>query len=250
MRQNGQRADALRPVSIMPNYLEYADGSALIICGHTRVLCAATIEETVPPWLRGRGRGWVTAEYAMLPRSTLERTRRETRGLSGRTQEIRRLIGRSLRASVDMELLGERMIIIDCDVIQADGGTRTAAITGGQVALELALGRLVTGGLVDARVLGASVAAVSVGIVQGRPLLDLCYREDSAAEVDLNVVMNEQGDYIEVQGTAEERPFSRERLNELLDLADGGIRQLLAVQKLAVMRALDENKEEHDEPNA
>jgi len=189
------------------------------------------VEKAVPVWMQGRGTGWITGEYGMLPRSTLTRTPREMSGPSGRTQEIRRLIGRSLRAAVNLQQLGERMIIVDCDVIQADGGTRTASITGGYVALMLALRRLVESGLVSERVFGLPVAAVSTGLVNGQVLLDLCYAEDSHAEVDCNVVMNTAGEFIEVQGTAEGRPFSRETMNTLLDLAQRGIEQLMALQR-------------------
>ncbi len=234
MRSDGRAHDALRPVTIAPNYLDYADGSALITFGKTRVLCAATIEEAVPPWMQGRGTGWVTGEYGMLPRSTLTRTPRETRGPSGRTQEIQRLIGRSLRAAVNLAALGERMIIVDCDVIQADGGTRTAAITGGYVAMSLALRKLVQNGLVEQSVFGPPVAAVSVGVVQGAAMLDLCYEEDSKAEVDFNIVMNAEGQFVEVQGTAEGQTFSRQRLDELLNLAQQGINQLIALQRQAL----------------
>jgi len=234
MRKDGRANDALRQVTISPNYLDYADGSALITCGKTRVLCAASIEATVPPWMQGRGTGWVTGEYAMLPRSTLTRTPRETKGLSGRTQEIQRLIGRSLRAAVNLSLLGERMIIVDCDVIQADGGTRTASVTGGLVALHLALRRLIGDGLVPESVLSSPVAAVSVGLVDGEALLDLCYEEDARAAVDFNVVMNASGEFIEVQGTAEGKPFPRSRLDDLLDLARRGVSDLIALQSQAL----------------
>ena len=235
MRKDGRANDALRQVTILPNYLDYADGSALITCGKTRVLCAASIEATVPLWMQGRGTGWVRGEYAMLPRSTITRTPRETKGLSGRTQEIQRLIGRSLRAAVNLQALGERMIIVDCDVIQADGGTRTASITGGLVALHLALRRLVLDGLVSENVFGPLVAAVSVGLVDGEAMLDLCYEEDSRAAVDFNVVMNANGEFIEVQGTAEGQPFSKSRLDELLDLAKRGIDQLITLQRQALL---------------
>ena len=224
-------AGALRPVTITPGYLDYAEGSALICCGNTRVLCAATVEQGVPPWLEGKGSGWITGEYAMLPRSTSRRTPRETHGLSGRTQEIRRLIGRSLRAAVALEALGERTLIVDCDVIQADGGTRTAAITGGYVALALALRQMHAGGLVPAPIPLTPVAAVSVGIVDGELLLDLCYAEDSHAEVDLNVVMNATGAFIEVQGTAEKGTFTGQQLDAMLALARSGIDRLLAIQQ-------------------
>lgn len=230
MRVDGRAPDALRPVSITPHYLRYAEGSALIRCGHTRVLCAASVEDEVPPWLRGQGQGWVTGQYGMLPRATQTRRSRPTRGLSGRTQEIRRLIGRSLRAAVDLSALGERQIIVDCDVIEADGGTRTASVTGGYVALALALRRLVDEGLVDEEVFISPVAAVSAGIVDGEALLDLCYEEDVRAAVDLNVAMNADGALVEVQGTAEGSPFSRAQLQALLDLAKEGIDQLLARQ--------------------
>ena len=231
MRADGRAPDVLRPVTITPDYLRYAEGSAMISCGNTKVLCAASVEDEVPPWLRGQGRGWVTGQYGMLPRSTQERRSRPTRGLSGRTQEIRRLIGRSLRAAVDLSALGERLIIVDCDVIEADGGTRTASVTGGFVALALALRQLMGDGLVDENVVLSAVAAVSVGVVDGEALLDLCYEEDARAAVDLNVVMNADRKLVEVQGTAEGSPFSRSQLQELLDLAEGGIVQLLAKQE-------------------
>ncbi len=234
MRNDGRALDELRPVTITPGYLDYADGSALITCGKTRVLCAATIEANVPGWLMGQGRGWVTGEYAMLPRATLSRTPRETKGPSGRTQEIQRLVGRCLRAAVDLTALGERMVIIDCDVLQADGGTRTASVTGGYVALALALRNLIQNGSVDARVLTSSVAAVSVGLISGQAMLDLCYEEDSRAEVDFNVVMNAAGRYIEIQGTAEGKPFSGAELSRFLMLAQRGIEQLMAAQRRAL----------------
>lgn len=226
--------DTLRPVTITPGYLDYAEGSALIACGNTRVLCAATVEPGVPAWLEGKGSGWITAEYAMLPRSTARRTPREIHGLGGRTQEIRRLIGRSLRAAVPLQALGAHTMIIDCDVIQADGGTRTAAITGGYVALALAARKMLELGLVDEPIPLTPVAAVSAGIVDGELLLDLCYAEDSRAEVDLNVVMNAKGAYIEVQGTGESSTFTGEQLDELLALAHSGIERLLALQQNAL----------------
>ena len=238
MRRDGRAHDALRAVTITPDYLDFADGSVLCRFGQTVVLCAATVQESVPPWMMGRGTGWVTGEYAMLPASTERRTPRETRGLSGRTQEIRRLIGRSLRAAVDLSALGERSVIVDCDVIQADGGTRTASVTGGYVALALALRRLVASGAVSAKVLAPPpVAAVSAGIVHGEVLLDLAYDEDSSAEVDLNVVMDGEGRFIEVQGTAEGAPFTREQLDELLRVSQEGIRQLIEVQRQAIAAA-------------
>jgi len=227
-------ADTLRHVTITPDHLDYAEGSALICCGQTRVLCAATVEPGVPSWLEGKGSGWITAEYAMLPRSTSRRTPRETHGLGGRTQEIRRLIGRSLRAAVPLEALGQHTIIVDCDVLQADGGTRTAAITGGYVALALALRRMQTLGELPTPIPLTPVAAVSAGIVDDKVLLDLCYMEDSRAEVDLNVVMNGAGAFIEVQGTAERGTFTGQQLDQMLALARGGITRLLALQQKAL----------------
>jgi ribonuclease PH len=235
VRPDGREVDVLRPVRIESNPLAFAEGSALIEVGHTRVLCAATIEDKVPPWMRGRGSGWVTAEYSMLPRATPERTQREaTRGrLGGRTHEIQRLIGRTLRAVTDLKRLGERSILLDCDVLQADGGTRTAAITGAYVALALALGRVFTPGGKDWP-LNAQVAAVSVGFVDGRALLDLAYAEDSRAKVDMNVAMTDAGAYVEVQGSAEARPFDRVQLDELLGLAQLGIDRLFEIQRGAL----------------
>ncbi|MHB0858645.1 MAG: ribonuclease PH [Anaerolineae bacterium] len=234
MRIDGREPNALRPVTIEVGTLDFADGSVLVSFGKTRVLCAATIQESVPPWMVGRGSGWVTGEYAMLPASTQTRTPRETKGLSGRTQEIQRLVGRSLRASLNLQALGERMIIVDCDVLQADGGTRTASITGGYVVLRLALAKLLKAGLVTEDVLAPEVAAISAGVVDGAVLLDLCYEEDVAAEVDMNVVMNAAGEMIEVQGTAEHRPFSRARLDELLALSQQGIARLIELQRAAL----------------
>jgi ribonuclease PH len=231
MRFDGRANDEIRPVVITPGYIDYPEGSTLIEMGRTRVICTATIEERVPMWLREQGQGWVTAEYGMLPRATHERRARETRGPRDRTQEIRRLIGRSLRAAVDLNLLGERMVTVDCDVIQADGGTRTASITGAYVALAIALRKLIKGGLLSSRVLGTPVAAVSVGVVQNELLLDLNYEEDSQAQVDFNVVMNGMGEYVEIQGTAEQGAFSRKILDELLTLADKGIKELLQIQR-------------------
>jgi ribonuclease PH len=231
MRFDGRASDEMRPVLITAGYIDYPEGSALIEVGRTRVICTATIEERVPMWLRDQGRGWVTAEYGMLPRATHQRTSRETRGPRDRTQEIRRLIGRSLRAAVDFHLLGERTVTIDCDVIQADGGTRTASITGAYVALAIAIRKLIKGGLLAPRVLGPPVAAVSVGVVQDDLLLDLNYEEDSQAQVDFNVVMDGAGKYVEIQGTAEHGSFSRETLDELLGLAEKGIKELLQIQR-------------------
>jgi ribonuclease PH len=222
-------------VRIEPNPLAFAEGSALIEVGHTRVLCAATIEDRVPLWLRGRGSGWVTAEYSMLPRATPERTQRESiRGrLGGRTHEIQRLIGRALRAVTDLKKLGERSILLDCDVLQADGGTRTAAITGAYVALSLACGRVFAPGSAKWP-LARQVAAVSVGYVDGRPYLDLAYSEDSRAEIDMNVAMTDAGEYVEIQGSAESRPFDRAQLDELLGLAHQGIERLFNAQREAL----------------
>jgi len=231
MRSDGREKDELRPVTITPNYLAHPEGSVLIEMGKTRVICAATVEETIPRWLRGQAQGWITAEYALLPRATHRRTPRETRGLRGRTQEIRRMIGRSLRAGFDLRYLNERTITLDCDVIQADGGTRTAAITGGYVAIALALNKLVRAGVIKRPVFLPPVAAISVGIVQGEILLDLCYEEDSQAEVDLNVAMNRRHRYVEIQGTAEGQPFERTQMESLLDLAQKGIIELLEAQK-------------------
>ncbi len=234
-RPDGRAPDALRPVIIEIGVQEFAEGSALVAFGRTRVLCAASVETTLPRWLQGAGRGWITAEYAMLPRATSERSARESaRGrVGGRTHEIQRLIGRSLRAAVDLTTLADHAITVDCDVLQADGGTRTAAITGAWVALALALEGMVEHGQVARRPDLAPLAAVSVGLVDGAPLLDLCYAEDSRADVDMNVVMS--GDrYVEVQGTAEAAPFSRSQLDEMLDLAGAGCGELFALQAKAV----------------
>ena len=230
-RENGRRSDELRPLELEVDYLEQPQGSALISFGRTRVLCTASIDEGVPRWLMGKGRGWMTAEYGLLPASTGERTAREasTGRQKGRTVEIQRLIGRSMRAVTDFEALGERTLWLDCDVLQADGGTRCAAISGAYVAARRALDRLGLG-----RALTDSVAAVSVGLVDGEPLLDLDYAEDSRAQVDVNVVMSGDGRLIEVQSTAEGERFSREQLDEMLDLAAGGIEQIMEVQRDAV----------------
>ena len=233
IRIDGRKRDQIRPTSIEIGAQSYAEGSTLIAMGDTRVLCAVSVEDGVPRFLKGSGRGWVTAEYAMLPRATLTRTRRETTP-RGRTQEIQRLIGRSLRAAVDMSSLGERTLRVDCDVLQADGGTRTAAINGAYVALRQALvGLTDSDALADAPVKPA-VAAVSVGVVNGEAALDLCYEEDYRAEVDLNVVMTDLGEFIEVQGTAENGAFSRSRLDELLSLAEVGVSQILEIQRAAI----------------
>ena len=231
-RNDGRDAATLRPVKITPNYLPVAEGSVLIEVGKTRVACAATFEEGVPRWIKGSGQGWLTAEYSMLPRSTEKRTPREVnRGRpSGRTSEIQRLIGRALRSVLNMEALGERTFILDCDVIQADGGTRTASITGAYVALGLACKKLQTMGMLKKSPFNDSIAAVSVGIVGGEPMLDLDYGEDSRASVDMNVVMTGGGKFIELQSTAEGEPFSGEQLDQMLDLARTGIEQLIEIQ--------------------
>ena len=232
-RPDHRAPDALRTLKLTPGYVNTPEGSVLIETGHTRVLCNATVETGVPGWMRNSGRGWVTAEYGMLPRATLTRTARESeRGkVGGRTHEIQRLIGRSLRSVVDMQALGERTIILDCDVLQADGGTRTAAITGACAALALALNKLVAAGTLKASPLKQLVAATSVGIVDGHVLLDLAYEEDSRAQVDMNVVMTADGGLVEVQATAERDPFPRAQLLEMMDYAEKGIRELLAAQR-------------------
>jgi ribonuclease PH len=231
-RAGGRAADELRPISIEPGFMRSATGSALIAAGGTRVICTASVQESVPKWLAGQDRGWLTAEYGMLPASTGERKQRDvTRGrLDGRTVEIQRLIGRSIRGVVDFAALGERTVYVDCDVLEADGGTRCAAITGGYVALELACRQLLDSGAIGRLPLTGSVAAVSCGVVEGEPLLDLDYPEDSAAEVDANVVMTGDGGLVEVQATAERTPLSRTHLDELLALAAGGIERLRAAQ--------------------
>ena len=231
-RFDGRNNDQLRPVSFRPDYVEYPEGSVLVSFGKTRVLCNVSIDEKVPAWLDDPEltRGWITAEYALLPRSTTTRVKRETMGLSGRTQEIKRLIGRSLRAGFDLNLLGKRSLIVDCDVIQADGGTRTAAITGGYVALRLALGKLIHKKLLSPEVILSPVAAISVGLLSGEVLLDLNYQEDASAEADLNIVMNQAGDFIEVQGTGEGATFSRSDLDLMLNFAELGIQQLFSLQ--------------------
>jgi ribonuclease PH len=236
-RKDGRAHDALRPTRISVDAFGYAEGAALIEMGDTRVLCAASIEDGVPPWLRGRGQGWITGEYALLPRSTLTRTRRERAGASGRTQEIQRLIGRALRVAVDLARVGERTITVDCDVLQADGGTRTAAITGGYVALALALHRLVARGDLAQTPLAQAVAAVSAGYVAGSALLDLNYEEDSRAELDCNIVQTGDGSIVEVQCTAEGRAVSRAELDALLDLTSAGIRALLELQRATLSGA-------------
>ncbi len=235
-RRGRRAADELRPVTLTRHFTRHAEGSVLIACGDTRVLCTATVEERTAPFLRGSGKGWVTAEYGMLPRATHSRMPREAaRGRQGgRTLEIQRLIGRALRAVVDLQALGERTITLDCDVLQADGGTRTASITGAYVALADALARLVAGGQLAASPLHGQVAAISVGIVDGHVLLDLDYEEDSRAETDLNLVMNDGGGIVEIQGTAEGHAFRRDELDNMVDLAAAGIRQLIAAQEEAL----------------
>jgi len=233
MRSDGRKWDELREVKITRGVMKYAEGSALIEMGETKVLCAATIEEGVPPFLQGSGKGWITTEYSMLPRATRVRTARESvKGrVGGRTQEIQRIIGRALRAVVNLEYLGERTIIVDCDVIQADGGTRTASITGAYVALSDAVQYLLREGIIENNPITDFVAAVSVGIVNGEPVLDLTHEEDSIAEVDMNVAMTSGRLLVEVQGTAETKPFSRDSLNVMLNLAEEGILKLIAKQK-------------------
>jgi len=223
----------MRPVKVQTDYLLTAEGSALIEVGNTRVLCAASVEETVPPFLRGSGKGWVTAEYSMLPRATATRTAREiSKGrASGRTMEIQRLIGRSLRSVIDMDMLGERSIILDCDVLQADGGTRTAAITGAYIALSAAVRQLVKFGALKKSPIRDFVAATSVGLIRGTPMLDLCYEEDSQADVDMNVVMTGSRQFVELQATAEKTAFDDAQMSEMLALARSGIEQLVAIQK-------------------
>lgn len=229
-RIDGRKSNQIRPVKIIPHVTRYAEGSAMIEMGETKVLCTASVDPGVPKWLQGSDKGWITAEYGMLPRSTHTRISREKASSSGRTQEISRLIARSLRAAVDLKALGEKQITVDCDVIQADGGTRTAAITGGFVALALALGKLKTAGLIQTLPLKEYVAAVSCGLGEHGGLLDLCYEEDVRVDTDMNFVMTSSGRFVEVQGTAEGAPFTREEMNSLLDLAEKGGRDLMKVQ--------------------
>ncbi|MGF1642517.1 MAG: ribonuclease PH [Thiotrichales bacterium] len=239
MRPSGRRPDELRAVSFARNYTTHAEGSVLVSFGNTKVLCTASVEDRTPPFLRNTGRGWVTAEYGMLPRATGTRTQREAaKGKqSGRTMEIQRLIGRALRAAVDLQALGERQIVLDCDVIQADGGTRTAAISGAYVALHDAVDTMLKQKLITRNPLHGRVASVSVGIYEGTPVLDLDYAEDSNCETDMNVVMNETGSIIEIQGTAEGHPFRREELDQMLNLAVTGIREIITAQELALYDA-------------
>jgi ribonuclease PH len=231
-RADGRASDQLRPIVVTRDFLRHPEGSVLVEFGATKVICTASVEDKVPPFLKGQGQGWVTAEYAMLPRSTNTRTPRENRGPSGRSQEIQRLVGRALRAVIDRGKFGERTVWVDCDVIQADGGTRTAAITGGFIAVADALARVP--GVQPTAPVRDCVAAISVGIVAGQAVLDLNYPEDSTAEVDMNVVMTGAGDFVEVQGTAEQVPFNRSRLDELLGLAATGIRKLVTLQRRAL----------------
>jgi len=233
-RADNRTADQVRNIKITPNISPYAEGSALIEIGGTKVICTASVEDRVPFFLRNKGVGWVTAEYAMLPRATNTRTQRETQRPSGRTQEIQRLIGRSLRAVVDTKLLGERQIFIDCDVIQADGGTRCASISGAYVALALACRRLLKNSVIKTSPLISEVAAVSVGVIDDEPILDLCYTEDSTADVDMNIVCTGAGKFIEIQGTAEREPFTREQMDIMLALAERGINDIFAVQRQAL----------------
>lgn len=231
MRPDGRKNDELRPIKIEKNFIKNADGSVLIELGNTRVICTASIENKVPPFLKDQKKGWITAEYGMLPRSTPVRMLRESTAgrVGGRTHEIQRLIGRSLRAVVELEKLGERTIWIDCDVIEADGGTRTASITGGYLALREAIKKAMDAGMITENPLKDSIAAISVGIVTGEPRLDLCYQEDSQAEVDMNIVMTGSGKFVEIQGTAEIIPFSKEQLLQLLSLAEKGIREIVRI---------------------
>ncbi len=230
MRIDNRRNNELRPVTITPGYIDYAEGSVLIQAGKTRVLCAVSVVPGVPKWLVGRGQGWLTAEYAMLPRATHTRTPREITP-SGRSQEIKRLIGRSLRAAVDLRYIGENTLMVDCDVIQADGGTRTAAITGSYVALVLAVRKMIADKSASPHAIKTAVAAISVGIVNDAELLDLCYAEDSRAQVDFNVVLTGESKFIEVQGTAEGEPFARDAMDRLIKLATDGIGELMKIQK-------------------
>jgi ribonuclease PH len=235
-RPDGRDADHLRPISFQRDFTSMADGSCLVSFGSTQVLCTASIDDDVPRWMRGKGKGWVTAEYSMLPGSSPERVRREVKDgkPSGRTQEIQRLIGRALRAVCDMQALGERQVIVDCDVLQADGGTRTASICGGYIALHDALARLVQSGDLATHPLVAFCGAISVGVVDGQPVLDLPYVEDVKADTDMNVVMTSLGGFVEVQGTAEGAPFTRSELDTLLGLAEGGINQIFELQRQVV----------------
>ncbi|MBI9043146.1 MAG: ribonuclease PH [Anaerolineaceae bacterium] len=231
-RPDGRNNMEMRQIKFTPGYVDYPEGSVLIEVGKTRVLCNASIENKVPGWIKDGEHGWLTAEYAMLPRATQTRTPREIKGLKGRTQEIKRLIGRSLRQAVDLKLLGEYTLMLDCDVLQADGGTRTASITGGYLAAALALNKLIKEGLIPPETLNPPIAAISMGVVNGNTCLDLCYQEDFLADVDFNVVMNASGEFIEIQGTAEGKTFDRHQLNDMLALAEKGISELIALQEI------------------
>lgn len=235
-REDGRAENQLRKIKITRDFNLYAEGSVLIEFGNTKVICTASVSEKVPAFLKGQGKGWITAEYSMIPRATGERNQRESaKGkLSGRTMEIQRLIGRALRTAIDLDKLGERTVTIDCDVIQADGGTRTTSISGGYIALALAMKKLVNEGILAENPIISNVAAISVGIVGGTPMLDLKYSEDSAAEVDMNVVMNGEGRFVEVQGTGEEATYTRAELNELLDLAEAGINEIIELQNRVI----------------
>ncbi len=235
-RVDGRNFDDLRPVNITVGVQKYAEGSALIEVGNTQVLCAVSIDEKVPPFMRGSGTGWLTAEYAMLPRATAQRNQRDSSkgGVNGRSQEIQRLIGRSLRSITDMKLLGERTLIVDCDVIQADGGTRCASITGAYVALRQAVGTLMNMGIIARDPFRSALAATSVGIVHDNIMLDLCYDEDSKAGVDFNIVMTSRGEFVEVQGTAEGKPFSKSNMDAIMSLGEKGIRKLFEAQETAI----------------
>ena len=235
-REDGRAENQLRKIKITRDFNLYAEGSVLIEFGNTKVICTASVSEKVPPFLKGQGKGWITAEYSMIPRATGERNQRESaKGkLSGRTMEIQRLIGRALRTAIDLDKLGERTVTIDCDVIQADGGTRTTSISGGYIALALAMKKLVNEGILAENPIISNVAAISVGIVGGTPMLDLKYSEDSAAEVDMNVVMNGEGRVVEVQGTGEEATYTRAELNQLLDLAEAGINEIIELQNKVI----------------
>jgi ribonuclease PH len=234
IRKDGRANNEMRPVKITTGFQPYAEGSALISLGNTKVICAVSLEERVPAFLKGQGRGWITAEYGMLPRSTTTRISRDDSRNGGRTKEIQRLIGRSLRAVVDLDALGERMLMVDCDVLQADGGTRTASITGAYVALTQAFNTMISKELIKSSPIKCAVAATSVGVVGGEELLDLCYDEDSWAEVDCNVVMTSEGKFVEIQSTAEQDPFSKQTMDTLLAMAEKGINQLFMIQKAAV----------------
>ncbi len=236
-RADGRNPDALRPIKITPGFMKHAEGSVLIEIGDTHVICTASVEERVPPFLNGKGQGWITAEYSMLPRATHTRTQRETRGVKGRTQEIQRLIGRAIRGIANLKNLGERTLWIDCDVISADGGTRTASITGAYIAVALALQTLGKRKKLKGPVLTDSLAAISVGIVEGEACLDLCYQEDSSAEVDMNVVMTGDGRFVELQGTAEGEPFDNDQMLAMVGLAQKGIAELTELQKRTIEEA-------------